>query len=311
MASRDFFQQAFSYRDANDSNRVKPLDALQVTVKVAATPPGGGANAVIYGSRSTADVTPLPNPMVLGADGLCEFWAPIADYDITIHDTVAPARVADKTFGWTASPSLHASTHESGGADSLPSILALPPIGAQIPYAGVGDPNASWLLCDGRLLDSAAYPALDAMIGAAASTLHVYNGGVSPGAGKFKIPDKRGRGSVGSINMGSAQAAGPGDTTRVQAVRGVGGGTTAETLTIAQIPQHHHLLADTNGNQAFVAYAGGGNTGNTGNAPATGYNNGFLRAGAVATTAGAAATVGGSHNNISPYDADSWIIRVK
>jgi hypothetical protein len=58
-------------------------------------------------------VTPLANPLTSPASGLVEFWGEYGSYDIFVHDTIVPARIADKTFGWEAT---------SGADRGLPSV---------------------------------------------------------------------------------------------------------------------------------------------------------------------------------------------
>ena len=84
-----------------------------------------------------------------------------------------------------------------------------PPIGAQMPYSGSGDPpGGEWLVADGRLISATSYPAFAAIAGTGApGGAHPYNGGVDPGGGMVRIPDKRGRVSVGADNMGTQGAA--------------------------------------------------------------------------------------------------------
>jgi microcystin-dependent protein len=131
----------------------------------------------------------------------------------------------------------------TGAAQAAPgNDLRFAPIGAQMPYVGVGDPpGGTWLLVDGRTLVSASYTALDAIIGegAPAGAKHVYNAGASPGAGLFRLPDKRGRGSVGADSMGTAQGA-AGRVPNSNRARGQNGGEERHALAIAELPSHNH-----------------------------------------------------------------------
>jgi microcystin-dependent protein len=121
------------------------------------------------------------------------------------------------------------------GQDSLP-------IGSQVAYAGTGDPagmqTGIWVLADGRLIDKTTYAEFFDRVG------HAYNLGVDPGANKVKIPDKRGRVSVGADNMGTAQgAAGRIPTTGTpsfSAARGQNGGVARHTLALTEAPVHTH-----------------------------------------------------------------------
>lgn len=67
-------------------------------------------------------------------------------------------------------------------------------------YGGSTDPAGGvWLLCDGRELESASYPSLFSVIGTS------YGSG---GAGRFNIPDMRGRMPIGSSGSDALGAAG-------------------------------------------------------------------------------------------------------
>lgn len=68
-------------------------------------------------------------------------------------------------------------------------VDGLVPIGAMQLYAGTGDPvGGKWFICDGRVLEAAAYPVLFAAIGTA------YGGS----GGNFNLPDMRGRMPLGA-----------------------------------------------------------------------------------------------------------------
>lgn len=110
-------------------------------------------------------------------------------------------------------------------AGNDPRLSYAPPIGSMMPYAGFGDPpETNWVIADGRLIDRTQYAAFYARVG------HGYNGGVDPGGNKVKIPDKRGKKSVGAINMGSAAGSGPNDNAHHQAVLGTSYGEVAHTM---------------------------------------------------------------------------------
>jgi microcystin-dependent protein len=101
------------------------------------------------------------------------------------------------------------------------------PVGAIVPYAGTADPpEPNWIIADGRLIDRTTYSDFYARVG------HTYNGNVDPGSNKVRIPDKRGKKSVGAINMGTG--AGPNDNAHLQAVRGTSYGEVNHTLLAAE-----------------------------------------------------------------------------
>lgn len=92
------------------------------------------------------------------------------------------------------------------------------PVGSVVDYAGAADPDAHWLICDGRVLAQATYPVLFALIG------HTY--GADPGGGGFVLPDFRGRVAVGK-----------GTHTEVDALGENEGAALAN-----RAPSHHHLV---------------------------------------------------------------------
>lgn len=198
----------------------------------------------------------------------------------------------------------------------------LPPVGAQLPYVGTVDPPAidgiaAWMIADGRDVNSVDYPELDALIGASAGVgagRHAYNGGSAPAPGKFRLPNKQGRTSVGAGTATGARGATAKD-------RGIRGGEETHQLTTGEAaqkalttdvdsPDHAHALQAlplTNWTATHYAYA-------TGSGPAEiGLQN--------STTSGAlsrhAHAIPGSnavndHNNLSPYEVDGgYIIRVR
>jgi microcystin-dependent protein len=98
------------------------------------------------------------------------------------------------------------------------------PVGSGKEWYGAADPpGGRWMICDGRLLVRADYPELFAVIGTLWNT-----GGET--ATQFRIPDRRGRASVGA-------GQGAGLTDRALGSRF---GTETHTLTIAQMPSHDH-----------------------------------------------------------------------
>lgn len=102
---RDLYQATATNRDLV-SGALIPLSGVRVTVN----DPGGGL-ATIFQAPTGAAQGPLPgsgatggpNPFTTGASGAIEFYANSPDeYEIEIEDTVAPSRISDQSFLWTA-----------------------------------------------------------------------------------------------------------------------------------------------------------------------------------------------------------------
>lgn len=245
--ARDFFQKTFAYRDAADNNALKTANGIQVRVYQ----PGTTTPVNVFGTRSLADVTPIGMPITTGADGYVEFWADYGDYDIAIHDTIIPVRIADKTFGWNAS---------SGADRGVPSIkvagdgnilyAALDamskrqdvPLGTKIDWwrpsssydagAGAGNPPPGWEPCDGRVIVQANHD-----FGA---------------IGSITLPDLRNQFILGAnIALADAGAgAAANGAANAPGIRGAGGTNVPHSHSV---PAHFHSSAATGATIALSA----------------------------------------------------------
>lgn len=143
------------------------------------------------------------------------------------------AQLQDARRRMNQQPAIH------GAQITADAALAQPPIGAVLPYAGAGDPpDGKWIVCDGRILGVEDYPDLYATLGAR------WNDGAEA-AGAFRIPDCRGRASVGA-------GQGQGLASRPPAQKF---GAERETLAIAHLPAHSH-----GGGTEGTSHDHGGNT---------------------------------------------------
>jgi hypothetical protein len=212
-------------------------------------------------------------------------------------------------------------------AAKLAADVATIPIGGQLPWGGDGDPpGGQFLLADGRLISRTG-------IGVKffAACGHKYNLGVDPGGGMVKIPDKRGRGSLGADNMGTAQGA-AGRVTVAPHAAGQSGGEERHALTIAEHAPHTHLpgslVTNTAGSHQHRSATGGidlvGRVNNgTGGfivasdasfSPISLYNTATDFAGnhAHSVTGGVTGSSGSGtpFNVLHPFETDNWIVRI-
>ena len=107
-------------------------------------------------------------------------------------------------------------------ADSFQYML--PPIGSMQPFVGDAAPQG-WLLCDGAEYDQTTFPRLSAMCGTKFGTAV---------AGKFKVPDLRGR-VIAGVNTGDSDFSTVGKT----------GGVKQVSITISNLPEHSHTVSGT------------------------------------------------------------------
>lgn len=326
--SRDFYESVLGNPDADayegDAQRhvFTALEGIRVSVFNRGTTDlvtvYQRETGIAQGPSPEAGTTGGPNPFFTGPTASVQFWcdAPVR-YDIQISDTITPPRIGTRIIPWNAI-ALDGVPEASLGADVLAAFL---PIGGQIPYAGDGDPpGGRFLIADGRFVLISDWPTAFARWG------HKYNRDASgnmvdPGGGRFKIPDKRGRGSLGADNMGTAQGSAgrlP-SLLAVQRVPGTGGGSDTHSHT-ANIPSHTHSASLPNHVHTSPDHyhlAAGLYTGNHGHGGITGAGIGAtvgvqsLAGGPLLLTRGAGA--GGEHQhginadgNIGVYGNVGW-----
>jgi microcystin-dependent protein len=209
----------------------------------------------------------------------------------------------------------------------LPAVLAVanlalaqPPIGVSMDWNGAADPaDGKWLIEDGRLLDIAAYPDLYAVLG---TTFNLGGESVT----QFRIPDKRGRTSVG---------AGQGTGLPTDRARGLRFGAETHTLDATQMPTHAHSgatgtkavghthhLSITSAEDYIYNYSIANDVDNTGGGRGFVYSPSESRVNITGDTDGTkqdtthdhsitSAGSGLSHNNMQPSLARHSIIRAK
>ena len=148
------------------------------------------------------------------------------------------------------------------------------PTGVTLPFAGRYAPDG-YLLCDGRAVRRDVYSRLFGVIGT------TYGSG--DGMWTFNIPDYQGRVPVGFS---------PGETEF--ATLGQRGGAKTHILTIDEIPSHDHEVRS--------GWGGGGLGDSWSRVDANNPGNPWGRTGSAGG--------GRSHNNLQPYIAANYIIRI-
>ena len=127
-----------------------------------------------------------------------------------------PVNFTNNTVSLNTHPTAHNDTNQTINDDIVPQINAmleqLQPVGSIIDYAGTGTPPGRWLLCDGRLVLIATYPALYAAIG------QTWGGS---GTETFNLPNLTNRSTVGATTPGGY--GGSADTPVVSHTHGLAG----------------------------------------------------------------------------------------
>jgi hypothetical protein len=236
--ARDIYEKTMALADAQGA--IKALAGIEVTVFEAGTTD----LATIFQNRTGATQGPTPatgavggpNPFVTGPSGAVEFWADgPAEFDVKLHDTQVPVRVADRTKGWNAVPadtgSIPTSQLEEDGSLGLGHMSdeifrQFIQIGEVIdwwrPATTVPVPTG-FEICDGRQILEANHD--------------------FPVAGNVNVPDLR---NVFILGADASKSNGTGAASNDLATGGPGvggsGGSQVHTLTAAQsgMPTHGH-----------------------------------------------------------------------
>lgn len=136
------------------------------------------------------------------------------------------------------------------------------PTGTILDFAGAAAPTG-FLLCQGQEVSRTTYPTLDTLIG---TTFGAYtNGAGAAGTTHMRLPDFRGRVSVGAGTGAGESAAGaagtvPSGTALTARTRGAWGGGELVVLTPANTPLRSHTHTGTTGTES-ADHAHSGSTG--------------------------------------------------
>lgn len=177
------------------------------------------------------------------------------------------------------------------GAQGLPADEnALPPIGSLSLYSGAADPNANWLIADGRAINRTTYSDLFDLVG------ETY--GAGNGTTTFNIPNMQGNVPVG-LDSGQSEFDALGET----------GGSKTHTLSVSEMPSHQHTASSIiAGLFGLIRRSVTGESRTVASVDSTGSGT----EPDVLTTPGPIPAQGGgqAHNNLQPYIVVNFIIRV-
>ncbi|MBL0349599.1 MAG: tail fiber protein [Elusimicrobia bacterium] len=186
-------------------------DVVPLVIKPNASVPAGSINALeVFTNASTTSVT-------IRGDGL-----------MTVKGTLTANGPVNATNGLTITGSLNVSTIVPSGNLNISGRVRdnygyLVPPGTIVAFAGTTAPSG-WLLCDGSTKDKSIQPELSELKLVLGSTYGAET------ANTFVLPNLKGR-----VPMGSGIGASATNWTI-----GISTGSETYTLSIAQIPPHHH-----------------------------------------------------------------------
>lgn len=332
----------------------KPVSTTKVTVYVA-VPQAATAQTTLASIFTNETGATTPGNPFFATTGEINFWVGSGTYDLKIEDTAVPAKFATRIVRFDGLP-YDAGITNAMLADSIitsakivdgtiaQADLSAAVIAAQVktgmilPFAGLAAAIPSgYVACDGSVVASATYPALDALFGAAApaGATHAYNNGVSPGAGNFKLPDLRGRVPIGlgasTANGGTTWAlststpiTGPGGEEK-HLLLAAESGVAAHSVTVsASQSGHSHNVITNNagGNSPFgngSALTSGSSLNTGGNAPsfqfssngsfAYQFNTDTQTPAISASGSASAANAASSHNIMQPHAVVNFIVK--
>jgi microcystin-dependent protein len=174
--------------------------------------------------------------------------------------------------------------------------------------AGSGDivtADQEWMRADGRLIDRTTYAAFFGRVG------HKYNGGVDPGSNMVRLPDRRGRVSVGADDMGTAQGA-AGRIPNSNRAAGQNGGAEQHGHTVNN---HDHTMTAHSHNLGVggpsASYAGGGSSAPGLAVASNTHTHGGSTVDSSTPQTGGSSPGTNSAFSMQPYVVDSVIVRVR
>ena len=169
----------------------------------------------------------------------------------TFNTTISNAIISNKTTAISSQTDDEFLLNRTSGATGLYKIsrtnllASVPtnPPGVILPYGGNSAP-LGWLLCYGQEIRISDFPLLFDAIG------YNFGGSSTVTSGFFKVPDMRGRGTVGADNMGGSSA--NRNTSAAADTVGAGSGAERVTIGLSNLPEHEHDMKGDANNQFYA-----------------------------------------------------------
>ena len=221
----------------------------------------GNVTGTISGRAGSSDKLASSTNFIMSGDVSADtvvFDGQVGGNTKTFNTTISNSFIANKPSRSSAQLDDEVLINRTSGNTGLARLTArallnqvpINPPGMIVPYAGASVPATSvtgggvWLLCDGSEVEQTQYPQLFAAIGLTYGTPS--DGGIA----FFKLPDLRGRMTLGLDNMGGTNA----DVVTGLRAEELGntGGTEDITIDVDNLPEHEHDLRAENGFQFYA-----------------------------------------------------------
>lgn len=241
--------------------------------------------------ETSASSITFASPLTAGDEVMVQAGAAVsvyalvpADNSVTNSKLASAAVTADKIADLSVTTSKVADASITPAKLSPAVVSTNKMIGEVFMHAGtpVAGGGVEFMICDGRALDRVAYADLFNSLGGVSSPHGLPNGS------QFNIPDAQGRSPLFS---------GAGTSLTARTI-GQKGGAETHVLTIAEMPNHNHIM------NLRGTGAEGTTTNTVDNGTTTGADTFY---GGVTDTTGG----GGAHNNMHPYIVFNLFIRAK
>ena len=236
------------------TNNILPLDSNNVIT----------VQAELRGNADTT--TKLLTPVKLQLSG--DIASNIVEFDgsgvqlKTMLTSITTDIIENQTSGGTALTTDEVLAYRSGTGlvkiTQTDFVGALPffPIGTILPYAGVNEPATLWKFCNGQELEWDKFLLLATALGMIKDNSSTWKYGTD-NTTTFRIPDLRGRGTIGNIGMTDGIGVlGAGSNNRITSseasVLGAVAGDETKTISESNLPEHTHTLESDAGEQFYA-----------------------------------------------------------